>query len=52
MGPIEKIWSKKLPIKAIGAGDAVVRQVRGMSSPELTKPSIGFVPHRMGTVKE
>ncbi|WP_130471968.1 4Fe-4S dicluster domain-containing protein [Candidatus Magnetaquicoccus inordinatus] len=52
MGPVEKIWSGELESKAIAPGDKVVRQVRDMANPELTKPSIGFIAHRMGKVSE
>ena len=30
--------------------DKTVRQVKNMANPELTKPSIGFVPHSKGKV--
>lgn len=50
IGPIEWIWSKELKTKVIGPNDTVVRQVKNMADPELTKPSIGFVPHSKGKV--
>ena len=50
IGPIDWIWEKQLKTKAIGPKDTVVRQVRNMADPELTKPSIGFVPHSKGKV--
>jgi anaerobic dimethyl sulfoxide reductase subunit B (iron-sulfur subunit) len=51
IGPIDKIADKSLETKAIGPHDTVVRQVRNMADPELTNPSIRFVPHSKGVVK-
>jgi len=50
VGPIEDIWAGKLHTTAIGPQDEVVKQVRNMADPEMTRPSIGFVPHRKGKV--
>ena len=50
IGPVEEIWSSKLKSKAIGPQDKTVRQVRDMANPELTKPSIGFIPHSKGKI--
>lgn len=50
IGPIEKIWAGNYATKAVGKADQVVRQVKNMASPELTKPSIAFVPHSKGKV--
>ena len=50
IGPIEQIWNNTLKTKALGPKDKTVRQVRNMANPELTGPSIGFVPHAKGRV--
>ena len=50
IGPIEEIWQGVLKSKAIGPDDKPVRQVRNMANPELTHPSIGFIPHSKGKV--
>jgi len=50
IGDIEKIWNASLPSKAIAANDQVVKQVKNMANPELTKPSIGFIAHSKGKV--
>jgi anaerobic dimethyl sulfoxide reductase subunit B (iron-sulfur subunit) len=34
----------------MGPNDKPVRQVKNMANPELTKPSIAFVPHSKGKV--
>ncbi len=51
IGDIDKIWSKELETVAIGPQDSVVRQVKNMADVELTKPSIGFVPHSKGKIE-
>ncbi len=51
IGPIEEIWDAELETPAIGPEEKVVRQVKNMANIELTKPSIGFVPHSKGRVK-
>ncbi len=51
VGPIDQIWKNKLVTKATGPTDKVVRQVKHMADPELTKPSIGFIPHSKGKVE-
>ena len=50
IGPIEEIWQGVLKSKAIGPNDKPVRQVRNMANPELTRPSIAFIPHGKGRV--
>ena len=50
IGPIDQIWSGSWKTLAVGPEDQTVRQVRNMANPELTKPSIAFVPHRKGRV--
>ncbi len=51
IGPIDQISDASLQTKAIGPEETPVRQVKGMADPELTNPSIRFVPHRNGKVK-
>lgn len=51
VGPIDKIRDGSYATKAIGPGEKTVRQVKGMANPELTNPSIAFVPHPKGVVK-
>jgi len=48
VGPIQDIWAGHFQSKAIGPHDHVVKQVRNMANPELTGPSIAFVPHSKG----
>jgi anaerobic dimethyl sulfoxide reductase subunit B (iron-sulfur subunit) len=51
IGPIDKLRAGTHETKAKGANEKVVRQVRNMADPELTNPSIVFVPHSKGAVK-
>ena len=51
IGPIDKLWEGKFKTTAVGPHDETVRQGKNMANPELTKPSIAFVPHRKGKVK-
>lgn len=51
IGLIDNIWSGTHETVAVGPNDEVVRQVKNMANIELTKPSIGFVPHSKGKVK-
>jgi len=50
IGPIDQIDAGTWETKAIGPNDTLVRQVRSMADPELTNPSIRFVPHSKGRV--
>ena len=50
IGPVEDISSGKLKTTAIGPHDQVVKQVKNMANPELTRPSIAFIPHSKGRV--
>lgn len=52
IGPIEELRAGTFETKAIGPNDQVVRQVKSMADPELTNPSIVFVPHSKGVVDE
>ena len=50
IGPIDQLREGNYETKARGAADEVVRQVKTMADPELTNPSIVFVPHSKGKV--
>lgn len=50
IGPIDQIDAGTYVTKAVGPDDDLVRQVRSMADPELTNPSIRFVPHSKGRV--
>ena len=50
IGPIDQIDAGSYETKAIGPNDQTVRQVKSMADPELTNPSIRFVPHSKGRV--
>ncbi|MCC6776591.1 MAG: 4Fe-4S dicluster domain-containing protein [Hyphomicrobiales bacterium] len=51
VGPIAQLADGTHETKARGPGEVVVRQVKDMADPELTHPSIVFVPHSKGAVK-
>lgn len=51
IGPIDKISDHSYPTTAIGPLDETVRAVKNFADPELTNPSIRFVPHSKGKVK-
>jgi len=50
IGPIDQLRENQYATTAIGSADKVVKQVKNFANPELTKPSIVFVPHRHGKV--
>lgn len=50
IGPIDQIDAGSYETRAIGPSDQTVRQVKSMADPELTNPSIRFVPHSKGRV--
>ncbi len=50
VGPITEIADGTYDTKAVGPNDHVVRQVKSMADPELTNPSIRFVPHSKAVV--
>mgnify|MGYP001827275233 FL=1 len=52
VGPIDQIADGSYDTKAVGPEDTVVRQVRSMADPDLTNPSIRFVPHSKGIVDD
>ncbi len=51
VAPIDQLRDGSAETKARGPNDEVVDQVRGMADPNLTHPSIVFVPHSKGKVK-
>lgn len=51
VGPIDDIRAGAFETKARGPNDEIVRQVKSMANPELTNPSIMFVPHSKGKVQ-
>ena len=51
IGPIDKVHDGSYETKAVGVNEQVVRQVKNFANPELTNPSIRFVPHSKGKVK-
>ncbi len=51
VGPIDKLLDGSYPTLAVGPNDKTVGQVKNMANPELTHPSIAFVPHRKGKVE-
>ena len=50
IGPIDQLRDGTHETKARGPLDQVVDQVHSMADPELTHPSIVFVPHSKGVV--
>lgn len=51
IGPIDQLRAGTYQTKAVGPADQVVGQVKNMASPDLTHPSIVFVPHPQGRVE-
>jgi anaerobic dimethyl sulfoxide reductase subunit B (iron-sulfur subunit) len=51
IGPIDGLRDGTYETKARGPNDEVVLQVKNMADPELTGPSIVFVPHSKGAVR-
>ncbi|MCB1425978.1 MAG: 4Fe-4S dicluster domain-containing protein [Notoacmeibacter sp.] len=52
IGPIDQLRDGSYETKARGPLDQVVDQVHSMADPELTNPSIVFVPHSKGIVSK
>jgi len=52
IGPIDQLRAGKYQTKAMGVNDKVVREVKNFANPELTNPSIVFVPHSKGVVDD
>ena len=50
VGPIDKLWAGTHPTPALGRQERAVKQVKNMADPELTLPSIAFVPHPKGRI--
>ncbi|MFO1034915.1 MAG: 4Fe-4S dicluster domain-containing protein [Hyphomicrobiales bacterium] len=50
VGPIDQLLAGTYDTKARGPNEDVVRQVVHMADPELTNPSIVFIPHSKGRV--
>lgn len=48
--PMKELWEGQHPTTAMGPGDQPVRAVKNMANPELTNPSIAFIPHPKGMV--
>ena len=51
IGPIEGLLDGSHATTARGPGEQTVRQVKNMANPELTMPSIAFIPHSKGKVE-
>lgn len=52
VGPIDKLLAGEWPTKALGPNEKPVRAVKNFANPELTHPSMAFVPHSKGRVEE
>jgi len=52
IGPIDQLRTGKYQTKAVGVNDKAVRTVKNFANPELTNPSIVFVPHSKGVVDD
>lgn len=50
IGPIDKLRDGSYQTKAIAPHEKTVSQVKNFANPQLTNPSIVFVPHSKGTV--
>ena len=48
VAPIDQLRAGTVETTARGPNDQIVRQVKSMADPELTNPSIVFVPHSKG----
>jgi anaerobic dimethyl sulfoxide reductase subunit B (iron-sulfur subunit) len=48
IGPIDKLMSGEWQTTALGPDEKPVRAVKNLADPELTRPSIAFVPHSKG----
>jgi len=51
IGPIDQLRANTFPTKAIGPNETPVGAVKNFADPELTNPSIVFVPHSKGKVE-
>ncbi len=52
IGPIDKLRDGTWQTKAMGPNDKPVRQVKNFADPQLTNPSIVFIPHSKGVPGE
>ncbi|OYY92780.1 MAG: 4Fe-4S ferredoxin [Hydrogenophilales bacterium 28-61-23] len=50
IGPIDKLLAGEWVTKAMGKNEKAVRAVKNFADPELTKPSIAFIPHNKAKV--
>jgi len=50
IGPIDQLAAGTWKTTALGPGEMPVRQVKNMANPELTRPSVVFIPHSKGKV--
>ena len=51
IGPIDELRKGTYETKAIAPHEKVVKQVKNFANPELTNPSIVFIPHSKGRVE-
>lgn len=51
IGPIDKLRAGTWETKAMGPNDKPVSAVKNFANPELTQPSIVFIPHSKGRVE-
>lgn len=51
IGPVDKLRTGEWETKALGPNDKPVRAVKNFADPELTNPSMVFVPHSKGIVE-
>ncbi len=51
IGPVDKLRTGEWETKALGPNDKPVRAIKNFADPELTNPSMVFVPHSKGVVE-
>ena len=51
IGPMDKLRNGTYKTTAMGANEQPVEQVKNFADPQLTNPSIVFIPHSKGTVE-
>ncbi len=51
IGPIDKLLTGEWATKAMGKNEKAVRTVKNLADPELTRPSIAFIPHSKAKVE-
>lgn len=51
IGPVDKLRTGEWETKALGPNDKPVRAIKNFADPELTNPSMVFVPHSKGLVE-